>query len=177
MERETTDTGFYILEYSEAQGGGLFHFNRIRENEYGKRNTESMLYLNGYNPIAIIPDKCINDELFERVSEFAVEHEGRRFSRISIVKRLTSIIPRKYMWTMNGINVDLNALAKDEEVVKTKKPSSTSPLLALLKGEEEAPKKSTLSSYTSQQLWDELKSRGFSIEDGRLVQVVKSYLD
>ena len=175
-ERPAKDTRYYVLEYSEAQGGGLFHFNRIRENEYGKRNTESMLYLNGYNPIAIIPDGSVNDELFERVSDFASKHTGRRFSRTSIVKRLTEIIPRKYMWTMKGVNVDLDALATDEEVFETKKPSSTSPLLSFLKGEDDAPAK-PLSSYTSQQLWDELKSRGFSIEDGRLVQVVKSYLD
>lgn len=34
-----------------------------------------------------------------------------------------------------------------------------------------------IKSFTDQELWDELKSRGYEIVDGRLAKIVKTYLD
>lgn len=176
-ERPGKSTDYYVLEYSEAQGGGVFHFNLIREKEDGRRYTESMLYLNGYNPIAIIPSESINNDLFERVVDFSEKNTGRRFSRSSIVRMITHVVPKKYMWSMKGLDVSF------EDLVDEKTPKATFPALSVLLGEDEEPKhepqkkEDRFAKFTSQELWDELKNRGFSIEDGRLVQIVKSYLD
>lgn len=34
-----------------------------------------------------------------------------------------------------------------------------------------------IKSFTDQELWDELKSRGYEISDGKLAKIVKTYLD
>lgn len=49
-------------------------------------------------------------------------------------------------------------------VAEDKNPNSTRDVTAI-------------SSFSSQELWDELKRRGYAIEDGRLVVVKKDYLD
>lgn len=41
----------------------------------------------------------------------------------------------------------------------------------------EAPKVNILECFSAQELWDELKARGYVIEDNRLVVVKKAYLD
>lgn len=41
----------------------------------------------------------------------------------------------------------------------------------------EAPKVNILERFSDQELWDELKARGYVIEDNRLVIVKKAYLD
>lgn len=41
----------------------------------------------------------------------------------------------------------------------------------------EAPKVNILECFSGQELWDELKARGYFIEDNRLVVVKKAYLD
>ena len=42
---------------------------------------------------------------------------------------------------------------------------------------KEETEKLQIKSFTDQELWDELKSRGYEIIDGRLAKIVKTYLD
>ena len=65
-------------------------------------------------------------------------------------------------------------LQKTEAPIQEPKPQDT------MQVSVDEPKKeyvTTLDGFSAQELWDELKKRGYTIEDNRLVIVKKAYLD
>lgn len=61
---------------------------------------------------------------------------------------------------------------KKKEERKTKKESVANDLT-----EKENLRKATLKEYRAQELWDELKSRGYTISENKLVKITTEYLN
>lgn len=65
--------------------------------------------------------------------------------------------------------MDMAKRSREKKAARSAKP---------VEGEKEAPVQvAGLEGFSDQALWDELKKRGYAIEDGRLVVVTKSYLN
>lgn len=91
-----------------------------------------------------------------------------------------------YVWTAQMAptgtlykTIASEVVLKERETVKRSADKRRAKEMEEMKAKvmEEEAAAVAISSFTSQELWDELKRRGYAIEDGRLVVVKKDYLD
>lgn len=88
-------------------------------------------------------------------------------------KWVATMAPTKNLY--NSITEDLRNIRRKRKggQKKAEQPLEQEP------AQNEPPKEyvTTLDGFSAQELWDELKKRGYTIEDNRLVIVKKAYLD
>ena len=148
---------YHVLEYNAVEKNGMFRFNPIRFEE----NRPKTIYEVGekeYVPIAIIPNN--GQEPYVKALRTAQTLVGKNYDGQAIKKVMSEILPDKCLW--KGLDIDFNSLLED-------RPEDVA--------EKKEEKKDGLDRFTAQELWDELKRRGYAIEEQRLVQVRKEYLE
>lgn len=112
------------------------------------------------------------------VAKKAIRATGRR-GVVWIYKWVATMAPTKTLYgsIVDQLRDDGRRQHQNRKRGKAQKPEEPvqEPQVSV-----EEPKKefvTTLDGFSSQELWDELKKRGYSIEDNRLVIVKKAYLD
>lgn len=147
---EFEQKGFwYLVEYSEEQK--QFHFNAI----YPGGRTERPMRSNKYYPICVVKE---GTELFDTALDLTEKVAGKSFKDVNMAYR--AAIP------VSHFCADFRKLYDSNEP----KPVNA-------QKEEMAESAVSLTDFTAQQLWDELKRRGAVIKDGRLQLRVTTYLN
>lgn len=152
-------TEFYLIEYKEKDddSGEVFHYSKI----YNSPHYGFFIYHGvgtfGWQPVAVIPKKA--DDL--TFTLFLSNLEKRGLSYAEIQAQFTSNISPDNLWRDDD-NLDriLERIDPDKGVFKHSGTKATG-----------------LGGFTDQELWDELKKRGYTAEDNRLVIVKKEYLN
>lgn len=164
-EVDEKDLGYYVVEYTTTQNNGIFHFDPVI-NKNGKLTTKHKLWSNNYSPIAVVPD---DEKIFNLALDFTGKCMGRGFDRKRVMEEISKVLPERYLWSGKGLDVDLERVKgmKDSEEEHGKE------IRELIDEGRHNP----FRQFTSQQLWDELKKRGYRIEGDKLVYIKKEYLN
>lgn len=161
-EDKTTWTNLFLIEYKEKPG--QFHYSKIMSSPKIGFFIYNGIGTYGWMPIAVIPPKADN----ARFSLFLSDIEEKNHSTEEIQSLFRKNIKPENIF---GDNDDLaKAIARidpDKDIFIDPQEPAQSVFTGF------AP----LDGFSDQELWDELKKRGYSIEDNRLVIVKKSYLD
>lgn len=108
------------------------------------------------------------------VQKTYVASSGRKGVECSY-KWVATMAPTKTLY--GSITDEIRDTRKRRKEAWKKKPEQSA--VAQDPTPQELPKEyvTTLDGFSSQELWDELKARGYSIEDNRLVIIKKAYLN
>ena len=163
MEIDEKDLGFYVVEYTATQNNGIFHFDPVIMRN-GLLRTKHELWSNNYSPIAVVPD---DEKIFNLALDFTGKCMGRGFDRKRVMEEISKVLPEQYLWSGKGLDVDLERVKGMKDLVCEAHE---------IKVLERDGRHNPFRQFTSQQLWDELKKRGYQIEGDKLVYVKKEYL-
>ena len=162
----------WVLEYCESQSKGVFHMNPVYQREDGTRYAEKPLFGNGFRQLVIIPEG--RKDFFDKAMNFGEKYIGKGKTLLEIIDLVKKEFPEKCLWSSRGLNVDLDELL----IVEVKE----NPVLIGLRVPNGEPmynvnnKEGFIATLSDQELWDELKRRGYTVEDNRLVVVKRVYL-
>lgn len=153
------DTHLLIVEYNEKQE--LFHIEPIYEREDGKRFTHHGVYTSDWWPIAVIPEEEYNKKIWNAVMAFIEGNAGKGYDVGYIYEAAKTVLPEPYIYKRTrGLFVGDGSNVEEEVVLDPVDDTTIQPM-------------NYITGFTDRELWDELKRRGWHIENDRIVK----YLD
>lgn len=161
-EDKPTWTGWFLLEYKRSPG--QFHFSKIMSSAKHDFFIYNGIGTYGWMPIAVVQPKADNARLSLFLSE--IEEKNKPTEEIQSLFR-KNIKPENIFGDNDDLAKVIARIDPDKDIFIEPQEQPTS----VFTGFE------PLDGFSDQELWDELKKRGYSIEDNRLVIVKKTYLD
>lgn len=162
-EDKPTWTEWSLIEYKE--NSGQFHYSKIMSSPKHGLFIYHGIGTYGWAPIAVIPPKADN----VRFSLFLSNIDKKKHS----VEEIQSIFHNKIK--------PENIFGENDNLAKVMARIDPDKDIFIEEQEDEPISVSTgfspFDGFTDQELWDELKKRGYTIEDNRLVIVKKTYLN
>lgn len=158
-----TWTGWSLIEYKEKPGH--FHYSKIMKSPKHGVFIYNGIGTYGWRPIAVIPPKADNARFSLFLSD--IDEKNHSTEEIQSIFR-KNIKPENIFGDNDELAEAMARIAPDKDI--------------FIEAQEEEPTTvftgfAPLDGFTDQELWDELKKRGYSIEENRLVIVKKTYLD
>lgn len=161
-EDKPTWTKWSLIEYKEKSG--QFHYSKIMSSPKHGFFIYDGIGTYGWMPIAVIPPKADNARFSLFLSD--IDEKNHSTEEIKSIFR-KNIKPENIFGDNDDLAEAIARIDPDKDIfIEPQEPPKT-----VFTGF------GPFDGFSDQELWDELKKRGYSIEDNRLVIVKKTYLD